>query len=161
MQALLLGQSVAGVATSVLSFATIWRTGSGSTQAKPTAEDVKSAAIQYFLACAIIEILGIIAYFLLPQIAFVQHHTVGEGQPNLKTLNQKLFVAALSDAIGNTQLECSPVCCNTGHYKWTLEMLDHRSSLITNGASNIHESAQLHDNFLFSINSLFKMGRWL
>lgn len=79
MQALLLGQSVAGVATSALSFITIWRTGSDA-QLKPTAEDVKSAAMQYFIACAILELLGILGYFSLPYIPFVQYCAVGQGE---------------------------------------------------------------------------------
>lgn len=74
-QALVLGQSIAGVATSLLSFITIWGTAPGQ-QEFPSSADVGPAAVTYFLACATVVCLGILGYWLLPSIDFVQHWTL-------------------------------------------------------------------------------------
>ena len=78
-QALVLGQSLAGVATSVLSFVTIW-TSAASQHELPTPEDVQSAAVQYFVVCAAVVALGLIGYVTLPHMQFVQHWTLRDGE---------------------------------------------------------------------------------
>jgi hypothetical protein len=83
-----LGQSIAGVATSVLSFVTIWGTPPGQ-QEFPSSEDVATAAVTYFLACSAVVCLGILGYWLLPSIDFVQHWTLREGELSRDTLLHK------------------------------------------------------------------------
>ena len=80
-QALVLGQSLAGVATSVLSFATIW-TSAASQHELPTPEDVQPAAVQYFVVCAAVVALGLVGYVTLPHMHFVQHWTLRDGELN-------------------------------------------------------------------------------
>lgn len=77
-QALVIGQSLAGVATSLLSFLTIL--GSASSQhGWPTAEDVRPAAVKYFAACALTVLMGLAGYLILPQLHFLQHWTLIQG----------------------------------------------------------------------------------
>ena len=80
MQVLVLGQSLAGVATSVLSLVTLWAS-PPSTKELPTAEDVGRPAMIYFLACGLVVVLGIVGYWVLPHIDFVQHWALKEGEP--------------------------------------------------------------------------------
>ena len=98
LQALVLGQSLAGVATSVLSLITIWSS-AVSSQKIPTAEDVSKPATIYFLACGLVVLLGIIGYWVLPHIDFVQHWALKEGtapHSSLKELESSLALQSSS-----------------------------------------------------------------
>lgn len=75
----MLGQSLAGVATSVLSLITLWAS-PPSPKELPTAEDVGRPAMIYFLACGLVVVLGILGYWVLPHIDFVQHWALKEGK---------------------------------------------------------------------------------
>lgn len=88
------------MATSILSFLTIW--GSTDTESKPTSEDVKPAAIQYFLACAFIEVLGIAGFLLLPYIPFVQYCTNSQGKIDHSFL---IYDYSLQDATASSLKE--------------------------------------------------------
>lgn len=76
----MLGQSLAGVATSVLSLITFWAS-PVSLHEHPTAEDVSKPATLYFLACGLVVLLGIAGYWLLPTLRFLQHWTLKDGEP--------------------------------------------------------------------------------
>lgn len=73
-----MGQSLAGVATSVLSLVTVWAS-PPSLHEMPTAEDVSRPATLYFLACGLVVLLGILGYWILPHLQFVQHWTLKDG----------------------------------------------------------------------------------
>lgn len=79
LQTLVLGQSLAGVATSVLSLVTTWAS-PVSQHELPDAQDVSKPATLYFLACGLVVLLGILGYWLLPHLRFVQHWTLKDGK---------------------------------------------------------------------------------
>lgn len=91
LKALVFGQSMAGVATSVLSLVTIWAS-PPSIHELPTADDVGRPAILYFFACGIVVLLGILGYWGMSHLSYVQYWTLKEGEvlPQFKGLSSQM-----------------------------------------------------------------------